>query len=49
MKKVRTVVLAVEALLLIATTALAEAPAQELPRTGLLPPTAEDLAWAGNT
>jgi len=46
MKKVRTVVLAVEALLLIATTALAEAPAQELPRTGLLPPTAEDLAWA---
>ena len=31
---------------LIVPAALAEVPAQELPRTGLLPPTAEDLAWA---
>lgn len=31
---------------LIVPAAMAQAPAQELPRTGLLPPTAEDLAWA---
>lgn len=31
---------------LIVPAALAEVPAQELPRTGLLPPSAEDLAWA---